>query len=244
MGTAFSWKSTLEHAEIREISGTHGWWVDQIKVKTSDGNEEQTSPAFGAGGGGPYKWVVPAGEHITKIEYKKTDFFIGITFITDKGTRSPQYGGLGGHGVEHTYLVPPGQRLSGIFGYADAYIRGLGFYLAQAPSEPSQTPLLGIELGAAFSWKTKLRNADIREISWKDGWYIDEVKVKTADGANEETSPAFGGGGGGGPYKWVVPAGEHIAKVEYRTARSSAVLICITFITDKGTRSSQFGGKR
>ena len=70
-----------------------------------------------------------------------------------------------------------------------------------------KTPLFGTDkIGKAFSWKTSLRNADIREISGKDGFYIDRIKVRTIDGYEEESSPSIGGNGGDA-YTWKVPEG-------------------------------------
>ena len=53
--------------------------------------------------------------------------------MTNKGTKSPQFGGHGGGGP-FTYVIPTGQRLAGIYGHKDQYIRGLGFYMATASS--------------------------------------------------------------------------------------------------------------
>ena len=70
-----------------------------------------------------------------------------------------------------------------------------------------KTPLFGTDkIGKAFSWKTSLRNADIREVEGRKGFYIDRIKVRTVDGIEEESSPSFGGDGGDA-YKWTVPEG-------------------------------------
>ena len=223
----------MDNADIREVSGRDGWYIDQVKVRTSDGAHEESSPSFGGNGGGAYTWKVPEGEYIAKIEYRQGSWLDGITFVTSKGTRSPQFGGHGGNGP-FTYTLPVGGKLNGIYGFKDQYIRGMGFTY-----KVHSTPEFGTnKIGSPFSWMSSLYNAEIREITGRDGWYIDQVKVKTADGAHEETSPSFGGNGGG-PYTWAVPNGEYIAKIEYR---QGDWLDGITFVTDKGTRSPQFGG--
>ena len=233
IGSAFGWTSSLENADIREVSGRKGWYIDQIKVRTHDGSREETSPSFGGNGGNPYTWKVPEGEYIVKIEYRQGDWLDGVTFVTNKGNKSPHFGGYGGKGG-YTYTLPVGAKLNGLYGFKDQYIRGLGFTY-----KVHSTPEFGTNrIGSPFSWMSTLYNADIREVSGRDGWYIDQVKVKTADGSQEETSPSFGGNGGG-PYTWTVPNGEYIAKIEYR---QGSWLDGVTFVTNRGNRSPQFGG--
>ena len=181
IGKAFSWKTTLKNAEIREIEGKDGFYIDRIKVKAVDGAEEESSPSIGGNGGGPYKWVVPDGEYIAKLEYRQGSWLDGVTFITNKGTRSPQFGGEGGSGP-FEYELPPDTRLDGIYGYRDQYVRGLGFYYSKFVKAYNKTPLFGTDkIGKHFEWKTTLRNAEIREISGRDGFYIDKIKVRTVD---------------------------------------------------------------
>ena len=127
IGKAFSWKTTLKNAEIREISGREGYYIDRIKVKAADGTEEESSPNFGGKGGERYKWTVPDGEYIAKIKYKQGNWLDSVVFITNKGTKSPRFGGKGGEGP-FEYVLPQGARLNGIYGHQDQYIRGLGFY--------------------------------------------------------------------------------------------------------------------
>ena len=63
-GNYFTWVSSLPEAEIREIHGRRGWYIDQVTVETEDGHHHETSPSFGDHGGDAYSWVVPHGEHI------------------------------------------------------------------------------------------------------------------------------------------------------------------------------------
>ena len=128
MGSLFSWVTKLKNAEVREVSGRYGWYIDQIKVRTADRVQEETSPSFGGNGGGPYTWKVPEGEHIAKIEYRQGSWLDAVTFITNKGTRSPQFGGNGGSGP-YTYNLKKDERLIGFYGHKDQWLRGLGFYI-------------------------------------------------------------------------------------------------------------------
>ena len=146
----------MTDAEIREITGREGSFIDQVKVKTADGGSEQTSPSFGGSGGHSYTWKVPNGEYISKLEYRSGSWLDGITFVTNKGNKSPHFGGNGGNG--YTFDLPVGARLNGVFGYKQGYLKGLGFsYKVYA------TPEFGTSgMGSAFSWISSLKNADIR----------------------------------------------------------------------------------
>jgi hypothetical protein len=57
------------------------WEINPIMSKRDDGSVE---------------WVVPAGEYITKVEVRYGTMIDALTFITDMGTRSPQFGENGG----------------------------------------------------------------------------------------------------------------------------------------------------
>lgn len=55
------------------------------------------SPQFGGTGGSEQNiWEVPKDEYITQVEYRSGDRIDSITFITNKGNKSPKYGGNGG----------------------------------------------------------------------------------------------------------------------------------------------------
>ena len=115
----------MPNAEIREVSGRDGSYINQIKVRTQDKMEEETSPSFG-GNGDTYIWKVPRGEYISGLEYRKGSELNGITFITNNGSRSPQFGGNGGDGP-FTYNLPVGAKLNGFYGFKGSNIKGLGF---------------------------------------------------------------------------------------------------------------------
>jgi Jacalin-like lectin domain len=80
----------------------------------------------GGSGGGEYAWEVPYGEYIKKIEIRSGSRVDAVTFITQNGTRSPQFGGNGG-GL-HFLEIPDGNRICGYFGRSGSEIDKLGFY--------------------------------------------------------------------------------------------------------------------
>ena len=118
IGKAFSWKTSLRNADIREISGKKGFYIDRIKVRTIDGFEEESSPSIGGDGGGPYTWIVPEGEYIAKIIYQQGNWLDSVIFVTNRGTQSPKFGGNGGGGP-FEYVLPENNRLNGIYGFND-----------------------------------------------------------------------------------------------------------------------------
>ena len=97
--------------------------LESIQVELSDGERTHLMPAHGGYGGDLKIWNVPEGEFITEIEMKTGAMVDSIIFITDKGTRSPRYGGDGGS-MKHIQLVG---RLVGLRGRDGAYIDALGF---------------------------------------------------------------------------------------------------------------------
>ena len=169
--------SSLQHADIREVSGRSGWHINQIKVRTTDREEEETSPSFGGDGGNLFTWTVPDGEYIAKVEFIEGNWF-GVIFVTDKGTRSPQFGGHEGS-TSSTYVVPDGKRLAGIFGRKDHTINGLGFYLAPVRRRINRKlPAYGNYNSYAwkFEWVAEDNNASLARIEGASSWYINRIK--------------------------------------------------------------------
>lgn len=82
--------------DVRKVLIRSGSEVDSIQFWVSDGINSFYTAAHGGTGGSPKIWEVPTGEHITQIEVRSGARIDALTFITDKGTKSPQYGGNGG----------------------------------------------------------------------------------------------------------------------------------------------------
>ena len=96
------------------------------------------SPQFGGGGGSLRDpWVVPDGEYVSQIEYRSGSRIDSLTFITNKGTRSPKYGGNGGS--YHLETFPEGSRIIGLYGRDGSRVDNLGFILAK--TEYGQTTI-------------------------------------------------------------------------------------------------------
>lgn len=88
------------------------------------------SPQFGGTGGGERDpWVVPKDEYITQIEYRSGDRIDSLTFITNKGTKSPRFGGTGGS--YNLVSFPAGYRIIGLFGRDGSRLDRLGFVLGK-----------------------------------------------------------------------------------------------------------------
>ncbi len=62
-----------------------------------------------------YEWSVPEGEHIKQIELRTGGAVDAITFITNTGVKSPQFGANGGD--YHLITIPNNCRFCGYFGY-------------------------------------------------------------------------------------------------------------------------------
>ena len=52
-----------------------------------------------------------------------------LTFITDKGTKSPKFGGNGG--AYNLYTIPDGYRLVGLYGRAKKFVDKIGFIIGK-----------------------------------------------------------------------------------------------------------------
>ena len=124
-GNSFDWKSDYPDYKLKEIYYTEGQrGLDSYQMVYYYKDKMMRSPVYGNPSSHPKVWKVPDGEFIVKIEYRQGSWLDGITFVTNKGTKSPQFGGHGGNGP-FTYVIPAGQRLAGIYGHKDQYIRGM-----------------------------------------------------------------------------------------------------------------------
>jgi hypothetical protein len=82
--------------ELRRVHIRSGLEVDNLQLLISDGVTERYTEAVGGTGGSEYSWQVPEGEHVTQIEIRSGYRIDSLTFITNKGIKSPKYGGDGG----------------------------------------------------------------------------------------------------------------------------------------------------
>ncbi len=75
-----------------------------------------------------YEWDVPEGEYIKQIEVRTGNAVDAITFITNTGKKSPQFGGNGGG--YNLINIPRNCRLCGYFGRTghENAINKLGFF--------------------------------------------------------------------------------------------------------------------
>lgn len=77
-----------------------------------------------------------------------------MTFVTDKGTKSPRFGGNGGS--ESSFHIPDGYRLSGVFGTVNGYLKSLGFYLSPVKASIPEIKFLPVygnyHMGNKFEW--------------------------------------------------------------------------------------------
>ena len=70
------------------------------------------------------------------MEYRWDKYVYSLTFITNKGVKSPAFGGGGGKYALHQF--PDGNRIVGIYGRSGEYVDQLGFILGKTVY-PSRT---------------------------------------------------------------------------------------------------------
>lgn len=78
--------------------------MDNLQLLIADGVTEKYTEAVGGTGGSEFLWEVPVGEHVTQVEFRTGDRVDSLTFITNKGTKSPKFGGDGG--MYHLMNIP------------------------------------------------------------------------------------------------------------------------------------------
>ena len=104
-----------------------------------------------------------------------------------------------------TYVIPDGQRLAGIYGHKDVYIRGLGFYLA--PIKERQTRKLAVygnyNGGTKFEWVARNSSAHLSRVEGKEGENINKIKIEMTNGE----ASLFNGGYDGKAFNHLIPAG-------------------------------------
>lgn len=107
----------------------HGSMIDSLQIELGDGVKKMYTPVVGGKGGYPVQWQVPADQYITQIEYRATGWMDSITFVTNKGIKSPYFGGGGGD--YHLETFPEGYRIIGFYGRSSDRVDKLGFILGK-----------------------------------------------------------------------------------------------------------------
>ena len=80
---------------------------------------------------------VPNGEFVNQIEYRSGDRIDAINFITNKGNKSPHFGGTGGG--YHLVTIPTDYRIVGFYGVQSGRVNKLGFILAKTVYPANKT---------------------------------------------------------------------------------------------------------
>ena len=70
--------------------------------------------------GGFGHWNVPEGEKIASIEYYYDKYVNALTFITDRGSKSPTFGTKSG--ANNMLYIPADQKIIGNFGRSGWYV--------------------------------------------------------------------------------------------------------------------------
>jgi len=103
--------------------------IDNIQLMLGDGVKTKYTPSVGGVGGGPQVWQVPDGEFVTQVEYRSDKYLHGLTFITNKGHKSPAFGS--NIGDYHIITIPEEWRIVGMYGRCGQYVDQLGFKIAK-----------------------------------------------------------------------------------------------------------------
>ena len=119
--------------------------IDNIQLFLSDGVTQQFTSAVGGLGGSPSIWSVPDGEYIEQIEYRSGDRIDSLTFITNKGNKSPKFGGNGG--TYHLVNIPQDYRIVGFYGTENGRVYKIGFTIAKTmyPTQKDAEKFLDIQ---------------------------------------------------------------------------------------------------
>lgn len=128
-GRAFDEFVNSTTMELRRIHVRSGAELDNLQLFLSDGVTEQFTSAVGGLGGGESVWTVPEGESVNQIEFRSGDRIDSVTFITNKGNKSPKYGGSGGS--YHLVNIPSDYRIVGFYGIESSRVYKLGFTIAK-----------------------------------------------------------------------------------------------------------------
>ena len=92
--------------------------------------------------------------------------------------------------------------------------------------------------GSPFEFYVNSTTINAQKFIIRHGSKVDDIQILLGDGVKKIYTPAQGGGGGS-PTEWVVPEGQYVQQIEYR---SGDRVDSITFITNTGQKSPYFGG--
>ena len=130
--------------EVVKLIMRSGSGVDSIQMLLSDGTKSVYSPKVGGNGGGETTWAVPPGETITQVEYGVDGTIVFLQFITNKGNKSPHFGGNGGSYSIVTF--PEGFRIIGFYGRFGNRMDKLGFILGKTVYPSSLVEEIKVDL--------------------------------------------------------------------------------------------------
>lgn len=110
---------------VRRVIVRDSEYINMLQFWVSDGVTSYYMTARGGTGGSYKTWDVPTGEYITQIEMAYGEWINSLTFITDKGKKSPKFGG---NGQNNQVLKLSGNLVSFFGGAATDRLNWLGFY--------------------------------------------------------------------------------------------------------------------
>lgn len=137
------------------------------------------SPWFGGQTGQVHSYYYS--NSLLDYTYMRGGSFVDRIYLEGPGVKFGPWGGNGGS--EYQSRCPTGSWISGIYGYAGAYLDQLGFYCFNKITGDT-TPLLAVGLpgGSPFGFmcpnQTFVRGVEIREIQTDGGLYIEGIGVQ------------------------------------------------------------------
>lgn len=137
-GSPFTFEHVSTTMNAVKFLVRHGAGIDNLQILLSDGVKNVFTTAQGGQGGSLTEWAVPSGQFIEQVEYRSGDRVDSLTFITNKGVKSPYFGG--GGGSYHLVTFPADYRIIGFYGRSGARLDEVGFILAKTlyPSGDSE----------------------------------------------------------------------------------------------------------
>lgn len=111
--------------------------IDMLQLMLSDGVNSWYTSAQGGEGGEYREWVVPEGERVTQFEIRYGGEINSLTFITNKGNKSPRFGD--NNGEYRMISIPDGFRIVGFSGRSEDVLVQLSFTLAKTTYPRSES---------------------------------------------------------------------------------------------------------